>query len=57
VLDVVGSPFGGVDAAAIVVQRFAVVVGDVFFLEQGSTAAVEVLLVVAVCRLGHSAQI
>jgi hypothetical protein len=28
VLDVVGSPLGGVDAAAVLVQRFAVVIGD-----------------------------
>ena len=49
--DVVGSPLGGVDAAAIVVQGFAVVVGDVLRLELGSAAAVEVLFVETVRRL------
>jgi hypothetical protein len=50
VLDVVGGPLGGVHAAAIVVQGFAVVVRDVLRLELGSAAAVEVLFVEAVCR-------
>jgi hypothetical protein len=51
VFDKVRSPLGSVDAAAIVVQRFAVVVRDVLLLEQGATAAVVILAEVAVRRL------
>jgi hypothetical protein len=51
VLDVISSPLGSVHATAVIVQRFAVVVRESFFLEQGATAAVEVLFVEAVCRL------
>jgi hypothetical protein len=49
-LDVVDSPLGDIHTTAIVVERFAVVVRDVLFLEQGATAAVKVLFVEAVCR-------
>ena len=47
-LDVVRRPLGSVHAAAIVVQRLAVVVWDILLLKPGTTSAVEVLAPVAV---------